>query len=170
LFIRYDVNSFFSQMTRGVDDSHFPKTTIDSPLEYVAFIFLISYMVLLLHFLVKTIRGNWIDLKNATGKFSIAILALLVIWQIFVFILLYVDSPKIVSLLYTLFGQTVGLVFMLGLCHFLKGFCKNSSFITIKRIKYTQILFCGLYVVLIGPHWYLFGFINSTNPPSFPVH
>jgi hypothetical protein len=157
-------------MRIALNDTVYASSTLQTPQEYIVLIVRVLYTAILVYMLIKCLSGKWIDLRTQTGHFSIFVLTLNIGCEILGFLMLYKEwATKLIGLLFALIEATVGLVFILGLLNVLKGFSDQSRFITIKRIKYIQILFCILHVICVCPHYYLFWFLETKRPDNYSV-
>lgn len=157
-------------MRIALNDIVYATSTLQTPQEYIVLILLVLYMVALLYTLIRCLMSDWIDLRSKIGQFSIAVLLLCIGWEILCFLILYKDwDTKLIGLLFALVGGTVALIFILGLLDLLKGFSDHSRYITTKRIKFAQLFGCILYLVCVGPHYYLFWFLETKRPDIYPV-
>jgi hypothetical protein len=164
LFLKYS-------MTITVADRIFPNSRLETPQEYIALAFLVFQFLVLVYVFIELVRGRILDLKKSIGKYFLSLISLLMVWQLLCYSLLYIDCPKVVSLLYALVAAILQTATVMALLDILKGFIKNSKFISTKSIKFSQIGFSIFHLVLIVPHYYLLRFWNVPNnvPNPFSI-
>jgi hypothetical protein len=115
----------------------------------------------LLYLLFKCLFGKFVDLRTPTGKLSLFVSGMVVVLQIVILFQLYFDVGKIVKVLFYIAAAFATLVYIFGLLDILRGFCKQSRFITFKSIKNAQTAVCVLFAVLNVPGWYHFFFLEE---------
>lgn len=155
-------------MTVTSMDVVYPPITPTDFFDYFTLVLLAIHFGALIYTLVMVERGKFINLKSSTGKWTRIVMWLYLIWELFSIALLYIDCPKIVSIIFRFLGPIFTLNFILGLLDILKGFEKGSKFINDRNIKVAQVSFCVIFVILIGPSLELFIFWNSVNALAIP--
>jgi hypothetical protein len=143
-------------MTVKTDDTYTQSSNIQSVPEIVIFLVLIGIYITITQMLVRLFKGHLLEVRSTTWNFSVATLTMYAIRHIIMFMLLYADCPKVVSLIYAILGSIITYLFVLGLADILKkGFCNDSKIITPRRLLGFQIAFTVLHFILIGPYYYI---------------
>jgi hypothetical protein len=153
-------------MTVKTDDTYTQSSNIQSVPEIVIFLVLIGIYITIIHMLVRLFKGHLLEVRSTTWNFSVATLTMYAIRHIIMFMLVYADCPKVVSLIYTILGSLIAFVFVLGLADILKkGFCNDSKIITPRRLLGFQIAFTVLHFILVGPYYYIILRYSFTQTP-----
>lgn len=156
-------------MPTNVNDTYGPISTFQTPQEYAVLFLFISHLSFCLYLFYKCIFYKALDLYSKVGKFALVTLSILIIWQIFNICLMYIECSKLVSLLSAIVATHLSLAGALGMMELLKSFSVGSKFLSVRRILFMQIGFCMIHFTLIGPYYYLLGYVNGPNPMKIGV-